>query len=456
MGIKVNDSVSKTCSRDARNKMQARDIRTRCCPIRAWLIVMLLGVNAGAQVLYVDDDAPGDPDPNTADVSDPQEDGSADHPFDSVIEAMDNAQSGYTVIVAPGLYQSSVPGDVISFRKPNIRLVSSNPSDFSLVEQTILGNSITFVAGQSAHCKLAGFKIRGLHFGGIFGNGETGAIWNCLIQGNQTCDGAVLSDFEGTLVNCLIADNKRTGACGFRPAIYRFGGVMQNCTVVGNYEGVHLKLCPTVIENCIVYGHERPERTLIMDIDDSDTQAAGDPGIDSEVVIAYCNIEGGMEAIDMEVIPPTGGRGRTISSLLETRLHWGEGNIDEDPLFAKSGSWETITIEAGRYERYVPGDYHLRSRGWRWTEQQIHGSHWIYDIVSSGCIDAGSPAHDIGDEAIRIVHDPTGEFGINRAINLGVYGGTSQASLAPIFWDEEPPLPENEPLWPSSGGGRGR
>ena len=83
--------------------MEAKNIRKRCCPLGAWLISMLLGVNAGAQVLYVDDNAPGDPDPNSFTISDPEEDGSANHPFDSVIEAMDRAQSGSTVVVAPGL-----------------------------------------------------------------------------------------------------------------------------------------------------------------------------------------------------------------------------------------------------------------------------------------------------------------------------------------------------------------
>jgi len=413
---------------------------------------MLLGVNAGAQVLYVDDNAPGDPDPNSAAVSDPEEDGSANHPFDSVIEAMDNAYSGYTVVVAPGLYQSSVPGDVISFGEPNIRLISTDPDDFSVVEQTILGNSITFVVGESAHCKLAGFKIRGINFDGIFGNGETGMIWNCLIQGNQTCDGTVLSDFEGTLRNCLIADNKPTKVCGNRPVIFNFGGVMRNCTVTGNEQGIHLKLGASLVENCIVYGNGELGHTLR--IEDPSTQEAGNSGGDLDVTIAFCNIEGGIEEILLgnRRIEYTHREGLIMPNV----LYWGEGNIDEDPLFAGSGSWEIITIADGRYERYIPGDYHLRTKGWRWAEQQIHGSHWIYDIVSSKCIDAGSPAHDIGDEPMMIAQDPTGEFGINRAINLGVYGGTSQASLAPIFLDEEPPLLENEPLWPSSGGGRGR
>jgi len=163
-----------------------------------------------------------------------------------------------------------------------------------------------------------------------------------------------------------------------------------------------------------------------------------------------------MEGIYPVVTATTGGGGWTRIGLLETRLHWGEGNIDEAPLFAGFGSWKPLTLEDKHYERYIPGDYHLRTKGWRWAKQQIHGSHWLYDSgVGSRCIDAGSPAHDIGDELMAIAQDPTGEFGINGGINMGVYGGTSQASLAPIFLDEEPPLSENEPLWPVTGG-RGR
>ena len=40
-------------------------------------------------VVYVDDDAAGDPAPGDGSVSDPAEDGSSSHPFDTIQEAID-------------------------------------------------------------------------------------------------------------------------------------------------------------------------------------------------------------------------------------------------------------------------------------------------------------------------------------------------------------------------------
>jgi len=61
-------------------------------------------------------------------------------------------------------------------------------------------------------------------------------------------------------------------------------------------------------------------------------------------------------------------------------------------------------------------DCHLKSAGGRWTE-----SGWVYDAISSPCIDAGDPSDDVGDETI-----PNGD-----RINMGAYGGTIHASKTP-------------------------
>ncbi len=77
----------------------------------------------------------------------------------------------------------------------------------------------------------------------------------------------------------------------------------------------------------------------------------------------------------------------------------GNGNIDVDPLFAD--------IE--------DGDYHLKSQAGRWDPVS---ESWVIDDVTSPCIDAGDPDNPIGDEL-----EPNG-----GRINMGAYGGTTQAS----------------------------
>jgi parallel beta-helix repeat protein len=103
----------------------------------------------------------------------------------------------------------------------------------------------------------------------------------------------------------------------------------------------------------------------------------------------------------------------------------GQGNISVDPLFVDP----------------VNGDYHLKSEGWRWNTSS--GS-WTWDDVTSRCIDAGDPDLPLGDEPMSVPRDPTNEYGANRRINMGAYGGTAQASMPPLGWV----LPEYETIAP--------
>jgi hypothetical protein len=80
----------------------------------------------------------------------------------------------------------------------------------------------------------------------------------------------------------------------------------------------------------------------------------------------------------------------------------GVGNIDVDPRFVDPDA----------------GDYHLKSAAGRW-DPATHA--WVNDNVTSLCIDAGDPSSDAGAEP-----QPNGD-----RINMGAYGGTSQASKSP-------------------------
>jgi len=80
----------------------------------------------------------------------------------------------------------------------------------------------------------------------------------------------------------------------------------------------------------------------------------------------------------------------------------GEGNITDNPLFVDPDN----------------GDYHLRSaRGRYWPEHDI----WVLDKVTSPCVDAGDPYTGALNEPM-----PNG-----GRINIGAYGGTTEASLSP-------------------------
>jgi hypothetical protein len=77
------------------------------------------------------------------------------------------------------------------------------------------------------------------------------------------------------------------------------------------------------------------------------------------------------------------------------------GNIDADPLFADVNN----------------GDFHLISKWGRYLQGQ---DKWIYDDISSPCVDSGDPNTDYSSEPV-----PNG-----GRVNMGAYGGTSCASLS--------------------------
>lgn len=77
------------------------------------------------------------------------------------------------------------------------------------------------------------------------------------------------------------------------------------------------------------------------------------------------------------------------------------------------------------------GDYRLKSEGWRYSSGS---GQWTWDDVTSPCIDAGNPGTPLGDELMTVARDPDNLYGINLRVNMGAYGGTAQASMAPHGW----------------------
>jgi hypothetical protein len=140
------------------------------------------------------------------------------------------------------------------------------------------------------------------------------------------------------------------------------------------------------IENCIIYNNGGGS--------DSQIDIFGEGVLD----ISYSNIQDGVGGI--------GGDGT---------VNWGLGNIDVDPCFVDDAN----------------GDYHLKSYGWRWDSLV---SCWTYDYVTSRCIDAGNPGTPLGNELMTVPCDPLNEYGMNLRVNMGFFGGTSQASMPPYGW----------------------
>jgi len=160
----------------------------------------------------------------------------------------------------------------------------------------------------------------------------------------------------------------------------------------------------------------------------------------------------------------------------------GLGNINLDPCFAVPGYWDSNgTPGDANDDFWVDGDYHLKSEAGRWQRSiygeldvqadyfidlldfaefarfwqfqgvalaadldrsgtvdfndltlllenylagYAHGA-WVYDDVTSPCIDTGNPGCPLGDEP----NDAN-----NVRINMGAYGGTAEVSKTPANW----------------------
>jgi len=348
-------------------------------------ILLLALTRAAPGTFYVDDDAPGDPGPNDTAISDPCEDGSAEHPFDAIQEAIDAAIDGDTIIVLPDLYAEN-----INFLGKNITLRSTGPGNSTIVKGTTIDGSVTFRGTEDPNCVLMGFNINGWIAGYDWQFDPTGenhthaTISHCILENIATGCGQLIYACDGTISNCLIAD---ISYMCLRPSpvgqIVGCHGLIKNCTMANMHDGIEIFPGGTcTIENCIFY---RSSPIVLP--------------AEATVNISYSNIEHDAGMV-----------------FGEGTVNWGSGNIETDPCFAAVGIWDT------------EGDYHLKSQAGRWdpsgnSKFEIRNSKlgegaWIYDEVTSLSIDAGDPMTPINFEPF-----PNGGI-----INMGAYGGTIEAS----------------------------
>ena len=141
-------------------------------------------------VYYVDDDAPGDPGPGNPDISDPLENGSQQHPFDSIQEAVDAAMDGATINVLDGTYTGLGNRDIDLYGKA-ITLRSVNGAANCIIDCQGSGRGFDFHSGETQETIVAGFTI-------TKGQADVGGAIRCVNSGPQ-------------IANCVISDNKPDG-----------------------------------------------------------------------------------------------------------------------------------------------------------------------------------------------------------------------------------------------------
>jgi hypothetical protein len=306
------------------------------------------------------------------------DDGPAD--FSNIQAAINDADNGDTIIVAAGMYTGQGNRDIY-FKGLAITVRSTDPNDPRVVGATVIDcqgglgqfhSGFFFDSSEDSNTVLEGLTITG------------GFAVN--LSGGISC----VNESSPTIRNCIIRGN--VGYLGGGIVCSGSSPAVNNCVIKDNDSlgdggglGCFYGSDPQ-ITNCTIIGNS--------------AFALGD-GIycfDSSPTITNCILWG--DTTD-EIYVYSGTPVVTYSDVQGGWL--GTGNIDADPCFADSTN----------------GDYHLKSKAGRWDE--ISES-WIQDDVTSPCIDAGDPNSDWTAELW-----PHG-----KRINMGAYGGTSQASMSPL------------------------
>jgi predicted outer membrane repeat protein len=371
----------------------------------------------------------------------------------SIQAAIDDANNGDAVLVAPGTYTGDGNRD-IDFKGKAITVKSENGPGTCTID---CGGSMKephrgfyFHNAEDANSVVQGFTITrgcilrrdysgGEPGGAVYCEGSSPRISDCIIRGNSAASGggiACLSS-DAILTNCIVTANAtiakmppgmtRTYGSGGGILITGSHPMLVNCIITGNRAGYQggAVLCEGsfTILNCTICSNHAGTDSNGGGIYISGRQS--DVGILRNCIL-WANVGGGCDQIAgysggilgttrLEITYCTIQGGDQANCLRRVDGSWSS----TDPLFADPGHWDPNgTPDSPMDDFWVEGDYHLKSQAGRWDPIS---QDWVKDDVTSPCIDGGDPNSPIGDEPF-----PNG-----GRINMGAYAGTAEASKSP-------------------------
>lgn len=422
-------------------------------------------------IYYVDDDADNDPNWLDPTQSDPNENGTCSHPFDSIQKAIQQAITNAgicypIIIVRDGIY-TGIGNYDIDTQGLAVTIKSENGPTNCIIDCQDNGRAFLFQTGEDATTIIDGFTItdgNSIRNGGaIYCHASSPTIKNCVITGSyaawsggaiwlqqgsnalithciitynyaDVAAGAICNyDSSPTIKNCIISRNSGYWSGALTSTLSSSYPEISNCTIADN----SAENGPGAIESFLAGNFMVTNSILWNNIGTSDEQIFEEDGI---VTATYSDIQ-----------------------MADPNSHWpGIGNINAAPLFvapelpdyhlkSTAGRWRQLTYINGDFNndgvvncldleifvRYwlktgpaMPADlnpdnsvdladFAILATNWRAQIEDV--GEWILDDVSSPCIDAGNPGYDYSLEPL-----PNGEI-----INMGAYGDTEQSSKSP-------------------------
>ena len=327
--------------------------------------------------------------------------------------------------------------------------------------------------GGSLTCEDTNVEVRNCRFTGNKSDGKGGAVYcgqgqlrlvECSFQANTSPEGGALyaSGAVVELIACEFSANEATGntgeglggAAAFDTACTayvetttfqanhagRFGGALHtsdsllsihNSLILGNRAGsygggLYAENATVTINLCTLSGnaaawfggglHTHGQTQLLLTNTICWDNLVGPDGEGPQLALGayvdltatYNCIQGGRDAVRWDNAAAAG---------------WDATNIDVWPGFGAPGAWLPEPFPAAGDATWLPGDYHLLSTQGRWQpdhDPTQNQGQWVADMEDSALIDTGDPLTPWQAECW-----PNGAI-----VNLGAYGGTSQASLS--------------------------
>lgn len=419
--------------------------------------------------VYVNNDAPEDPGPNDTAVSDPAEDGSQEHPFDAIQEAIDIAESNVTIIILSGTYTGEGNRN-LDCKGKTITVRSTDPNDPSVVIETVIDcngseadphRGFVFNNYETPQSIVAGLTITGGYHefgGGIFyGQCTAPTVTNCIFRENQASYGGGVYTINANprLISCEF--NKNSAAAG--GALYSLvdvidcNSILEDClfqgnTAVHNGGAIHNNgLVNSLFTNCVftentssggggainTYSADTTLTNCIFSKNQAQTYGGGIRGSnDSNVTLTNCTFSGNSAASGSSIACTADDENGQVPStfyVINCIIRDGGNEIwkgDQSkitvtysnvPNSQGTGLWSgqgNINVDPC-FANEDNGDLHLKSQAGRYDP---NSESWAIDDLTSPCIDAGDTNSLVGDEPL-----PNGGI-----INMGAYGGTAEAS----------------------------